>query len=419
MRTKFAALILAGIVLAAGVSSIYAHEQWQQQSDANSEKIAALKEAYRTGLISQQEYDAKMRELNGAGGQQAPSASGGSQTPNVPVTMRMARFPDPNLRMDFARLPVPTDWNFQGGLMQWTSCSHVVTEFYRATSPDGLSGVKDLPRFDYAWSDDGSYQTGPRSDCMSTRGPISAKDYLSYMIGQLNLTRIQDLDDAPSGGNGGRGGGRGNRNSGTARAITEFKINGLVERQLVSILIGCTDWPATRGMRGMFNHSCIVRVTLIWAPFGKLFDVFKMMNEKMNLEYNPAWTQLRAAMTNQQTQALVGQIVANGEAFRGEQDVRFQQHEGYMAAQQRGSDMNLDRFKHDQNAKQQMADDECDAILGQQKRYDPTTRQFYKTDSEYTYDWVNAEGKHYLTKDINDNPNGRGDGYYTLTMNVR
>ena len=83
MRTKFAALILAGIVLAAGVSSIYAHEQWQQQSDANSEKIAALKEAYRTGLISQQEYDAKMRELNGAGGQQAPSASGGSQTPNV------------------------------------------------------------------------------------------------------------------------------------------------------------------------------------------------------------------------------------------------------------------------------------------------------------------------------------------------
>ncbi len=68
----------------------------------------------------------------------------------------------------------------------------------------------------------------------------------------------------------------------------------LVERQLVSILIGCTDWPATRGMRGMFNHSCTVRVTLIWAPFGKLFDVFKMMNEKMNLEYNPAWTQLRA-----------------------------------------------------------------------------------------------------------------------------
>ncbi len=125
-------------------------------------------------------------------------------------------------------------------------------------------------------------------------------------------------------------------------------------------------------------------------------------------------------MTNQQTQALVGQIVANGEAFRGEQDVRFQQHEGYM----RGA---ATRKRHEfgsiqsttMNAKQQMADDECDAILGQQKRYDPSTRQFYKTDSEYTYDWVNAEGKHYLTKDINYNPNGRGDGYYTFTMNVR
>lgn len=403
MRHKIAALILVAVFLVVGASKIRG-----QQSDANSEKVAALKEAYRTGLITQQEYDAKMGQLTQGGGQ-----PGGE---SAPVATKMVHFPDPNLRMDFARLPLPSDWIFQGGLLQWTSCNHVVTEFYRATSPDGLSGVKDLPRFDYAWSDDGLYQTGPRSDCMSTRGPISAKDYLSYMIGQLNLTRIQDLDDGPTGG--GRGG-RGNRNNGTARAITEFKINGLVERQLVSVLIGCTDWPATRGMRGMFNHSCIVRVTLIWAPIGKLPDVFKMVNTQMNLEYNPAWTQLRAAMTNQQTQALVGQIIANGEAFRQGMDVRFQQHEEYMAAQQRGSDMNLDRFKHDQNAKQQMADDECDAILGQQKRYDPTTRQFYKTDSEFTYDWVNSDGRtHRLSKDINYNPNGMGDGTWTLTQNV-
>jgi hypothetical protein len=99
--------------------------------------------------------------------------------------------------------------------------------------------------------------------------------------------------------------------------------------------------------------------------------------------------------------------------------VRFQQHEEYMAAQQRGSDMNLERFKHDQNAKQQMADDECDAILGQQKRYDPTTGQFYKTDSAFTYDWVNSDGRtHRLSKDINYNPNGMGDGTWTLTTNV-
>jgi hypothetical protein len=113
------------------------------------------------------------------------------------------------------------------------------------------------------------------------------------------------------------------------------------------------------------------------------------------------------------------QIVANGEAFRGQMDQQFQTHEAQMAVAQRGSDMNLQRQQQNWNNQQRMADDTCDYALGLQKRYDPSTGELYKTSSAYTYEWTSADGtQHYPTNDINDNPNGLGNGSWTLSNNV-
>jgi len=71
------------------------------------------------------------------------------------------------------------------------------------------------------------------------------------------------------------------------------------------------------------------------------------------------------------------------------------------------------------DAQQRHTDDVVDSVLNQQKRYDPTTGQIYKSDSAYTYNWVSADGKQYYpTNDINDNPNGRGTGDWVMTTNV-
>jgi hypothetical protein len=89
-----------------------------------------------------------------------------------------------------------------------------------------------------------------------------------------------------------------------------------------------------------------------------------------------------------------------------------------MAVMQRGYDMSNRRALEGMHAQDRMADDWCDYALGVQKRYDPNTGQLYKTDSNYSYDWVNDDGKtHRLSDDINFNPNGLGTGHWTLTQN--
>ena len=406
LKTGLVAVLMGTLFLVtAGTYTSYG----KRRPAADQQKVKALNDVYKNGLLSKQEYDAQLRELN---------QSGGEQIVGGPVATRMVHFPDPNLRMDFARMPVPVDWTFQGGLVQWTSCNHIVTEFYRATSPDGLSGIKELPRFEWAWADNGSYNPGPRTDCIAHGGPISADDFLHYTVSMLNLEYAQDMTNESGDGGGGWKSTGPNQHFDMARALTRFKINDIEEEEIMYVTIGCFDWPATRGMRGMFNHSCTAAVHLTWAPKGKLEATRRMALSTMRVEYNPAWMQLRATLTEQQTAAMVGQIIANGEAFRQAMDTRFQYHEQFMAMMQRGSDMNLNRFNQNMNTKQQMSDDWCDSILSQQKRLDPTTGQIDKTNSAFAYDWVNSGGRHLGSNDINFNPNGLGNGNWTLTTNI-
>jgi len=360
-------------------------------------------EAYRNGLLRQQEYDARRRELSA--GAVAPDSGPATGT-------KMVRIFDPIVGLDYSRMMLPSDWVFQGGLVQGSSCSNVVSHFYRASSADGLTGHKELPRFDWAWSSNAPYEPGPKSDCPPYNGPIRAADFLQYMVRLLGVDYVQDLT------------GEADRNphmlgrhstSDIARALTRFKINSIREDEVLMVHIICDFRAYLPPMRNVPNHICSAYVELIWAPEGKA-----MSQSASWPKINPAWYQGRGQLTAQQTARLVGQIVANGVAFRNGMDLSFQRHEELMAAMQQGYDRSNRRAIEGMNAQQRMADDWCDYALGVQKRYDPTTGQVYKTNSAYTYDWVNEDGKtHVRSNDINFNPNGRGTGYWTLTTNVQ
>jgi hypothetical protein len=350
---------------------------------------------------------------------------GGGQNMGTPPGTRIAHIFDPSIGMEYLTMPVPEDWTFQGGIVGWTSCDEIVTNFYRATSPDGLSGAKNLPRFDWAWSDNAPYNPGRQSDCLPYDGPIKAADFLDTIVNLLHLEKVKDMPTAPGNGqNSGNGRGRNNRGliqtSESARAITKFKINNIQEEEFLDVLIICDYRAYLPPMRGVPNHVCSANVNTVWAPEGKLLETYNMVQNTIRWSFNPAWFQRRAALSAQQTAQLVGQIISNGQAFRQGMDMRFQQHEEFMATMERGRDINTNRFNENMAAKQQMSDDWCDSILGQQKRLDPSTGAVYKTDSGYTYDWVNADGKtHKQSNDINFNPNGMGDGIWTLTRNIR
>jgi len=389
-------------VLLAGAPQGFAGPQAQNPSP-NQQKIDALNEAYRNGLLTPQEYQAKLRALTGGGN---PQMAGGP--PHSPVPMKELPVFDPVLGMTYASVVLPADWILRAGLVHSTMCADLTSIFFRANSPDGLTGTKILPRFDWAWNSNGTYNPGPQSNCPVYVGRISAADFLKYMVDLLGLEYIQEMKPPaepiwqP------------HHSVEGASALTRFKINNIEENEVITTQVICYDRPWLRGMRFLADHQCSAYVYLYWAPPDQL-----PTSVGASFKLDMAWQQRRAQLTQQETARAVGQIIANGQATRAAMDMRFQQHQEMMAVMQRGYDMSNRRAIEGMKAQDRMADDWCDYALGVQKRYDPNTGKLYKTDSNYGYDWVNDDGQtHRLSDDINFNPNGLGTGHWTLTQNV-
>ena len=426
----FAALAFASVLFVSGV--LPSDGQQPEQSTANKEKIAALKDAFDNGLLTQQEYDTKLRALN------APAEAPYS---GAHIATKSAGIFDPTLGgMLFTSFTIPSDWVFQGGMTQGTGCNVTNYPFFRANSPDGLTGTKLFPPAEFAWADNPALMPGPRSGCIARVGEINAADYMKYMIGQMQAEFVKDVTGPtqlekfrrqitpfdPQ-----RPGKLRITSADLATNLVRFNINSISEMEEIDVYVTCSEQP--QRPRGSI-YGCSVRVNTTWAPEGKLLATVQMLQSIAKETDNPAWMQAWAQRNNAQWaairaqnaantvayySALNNQIISSGEAFRNQMNNQFRVHEQQMAVAQRGSDMNLQQQQQHWDAQQRHTDDLVDSVLNQQKRYDPTTGQIYKSDSAYTYNWVSADGKQYYpTNDINDNPNGRGNGDWVMTTNV-
>jgi len=436
MKYEFAAWAFAAFLFTAGSSAARGQQQPSQGATAEQQKIDALDEAFGNGSLPGQEYEAKLRELDRGTAIRQMNWAGGT---------KRVQIDDPALGLTYFTLTLPEDWVFQGGMVHGTSCNDSVTPFYRASSPDGLTGFKVFPRFDWSWSTYPPNRPRPNSGCLPDGDELSSADFLRYVIGELHVKYVKDVTDTANVERvrndwARKNGPRTRYVADRASAITRFNINNIRELEKISVGVICMEqappWP-----KDSFTLACSADVEVTWAPETELGPTLAKLQPMMNARVEPAWSQrwnvvkqqqaeMLAAMnnqfwanmannTNQFYANLNQQIIANGEATRANMDAQFKVHEQGIAAMQRGGQMNLQRQQQNWNTQQRMADDTCDYALGVQKRYDPTTGQMYKTNSAYTYDWISADGKqHYPTNDINDNPNGRGMGNYTLSTNV-
>jgi len=457
MKHKFAVFILGAMICAAGISTGYGRQQ-AQTSATDQQKIAALKDAYRNGLmtrdeyesklstitaaaalrdalnnglLTQQEYEAKLRDLNEGLG---PSYSG------PPVATKAAWVFDSTLGTNFVAYDVPDGWFFQGGMVHGDACNIVSAAFLRVSSPDGLTGAKVFPRIDLGWSQNPASMPKEGSGCSPYEGEITANGFLQYMVSLFHLDYMRDLTD-PADVEKMRSAWLSQPHLEVARytfadgasALTRFQINSIEERERIDVAVRCMEH---RFFRQAPLETCSVNVRLTWAPAGKLRAALEILKTLAKPTDNPEWIQrwsARAEAARQRDNAFWAQMtannnafyanlnrqtIANGEAFRAQMNNQFAVHEQGIQAMQSAGDNNLRLQQQRWNTQQRMADDTCDYALGVQKRLDPATGQMYKTNSSYTYDWVNSEGKHILTNNINDNPNGLGIGVYNLTQNV-
>jgi hypothetical protein len=431
MKHKLGALVFVAFLFAVGIVPSHGQQQ-PQRSAADQEKVEALKDMLNTGLLTQQEYDAKVQALTAL--VEAPYSG-------APVATKTAGIFDPTLGgLLFTTYTIPADWVFQGGMTQGTGCDVGNAAFFRATSPDGLAGVKLFPPTEFAWTSNPRAMPGPQSGCIPRVGEIDAADYMKYLLGRMNVEFVKDVTNSekaeqlrkqvtpldPQ-----RPGKYRIFYRDMASSVVRFNINSIKEMEEIDVFVHCDDQA---DMTRMHSYSCAVAVGTTWAPEGKLLSTVQMLQSTVKRTDNPAhqqaWNQRNsaqwAAIRQQNVAAndifysnLNRQIIANGEGFRNQMDSQFRVHEQGLANSQQNSADNLRQQQQRWNSQQTHTNDVVDSILNQQKRYDPNTGQTFKTDNGYNYNWVNSDSsKYYPTNDINDNPNGRAPGSWTLTNNV-
>ena len=366
-----------------------------------------------------------------------PGSSGQSGTKTATIF-------DPEFNVEYVSTTIPAGWIFQGGVFRGDPCEGVSSPFYRVSSPDGLAGLKVFPRVDLGWSNNRAYIPRAEQGCQPYEGDLTAAGYLQYLIALLHVNFVKDVTE-PAQVEGARKtaqsfyGRMASYSGDAALARTTFNINGIPEDEEMAVTLICHTenllWP-----KGTNKKVCTAEPKLVWAPKGKLQATMELLAPAMRVKNNPEWVQkwsrhvaqqnaaIRAqnnsywaAQREQQAQFyanLQQQTIANGEAFRARLDNQYQVHEQQVAAMQRGGDMNMARAMANVDAQSRMAADACDYALGVQRRVNPDTGQAYKTDSNYTYDWVDSQNHHVLTNYVNDNPNGiDGRRDYVLTQN--
>ncbi len=374
-----------------------------------------------------------------ASGCHKSSSAGGSQSigseADIPSgATRSVSITDPILNMTAYTMSIPAKWLFDGAVIQGTSCSAGPFPVFRMMSPDGLYGIKNLPRLDWAWSDSPRYTPKVGSDCLPYKREMSAAEVLKYMEGVLKVEHVRD--EVPPG----RDQFVNTLSSHSTPTVTltgdmagarvRYNINNIVIEERLVVSVGCMANDVL--MLGR-QHTCNAYVGRYWAPQGKFSDdIYSPIAKTLviNQQWSQRWSsqivsQLKA-MGERSTNNILNALEAGGRqraaeasAFNQAQQMRQQQHDDFMASMQASTDASMARTAAGAAARQHQADDWCDYALDQQKRIDPNTGVISKDSNLYNYTWVNESGDRIQTNNINANPNGNGTGNWTLQENVK
>ncbi|HEY1866124.1 MAG TPA: hypothetical protein VGG55_03560 [Candidatus Acidoferrales bacterium] len=344
---------------------------------------------------------------------------------------RVVTITDPILNMQAYSLSIPANWIFDGAVIPGTSCNDGPFPVFRMMSPDGLTGVKQLPRLDWTWADNNGKPLKSGEECLPYKREVPAAEVLKYMVGVLEVEYVREEPAADRE--------QTRRNAAAqssnmlalsadkARAVVRYHVNKIAIEEKLNVFVAC------RYFRNIGQHSCSANVSRVWTPEKSFSDAtFQPIVKSFTVDKQ--WTDTRTRIMVQKisdmSEASMRAIRQMGDeamrrskaqfnAFNQAQEMRQRQHEQFLASMQRGTDMSMARAAESANARHQAADDWCDYSLDLQKRLDPRTGEITKDSSAYSYTWVNEQGKRVQTNDVNANPNGNGTGNWTLQENVR
>jgi hypothetical protein len=343
---------------------------------------------------------------------------------------KVASITDPILNMKAYSITIPANWVFEGAVIRGTSCIDGPFPVFRMSTPDGLVGIKQLPRMDWTWSDNPKLAVEGGSDCLPYKKEMSAAEMMKVMIGILQVEFVKDEPTPDLAEMRKKAAAQSMPNLtmtvDKARATVRYRINKIVMEGRLNTFVSCTTY------RKIGRHSCSLGVARTWAPQGKYSDeTFKSISRTFAIDqdWNAKRVQIVIQKLNDLSEQSMRTIRKMGEevtrrstaqynAFQQSQDMRQRQHEQFLDTMQRGTDLSMKQAAASANANHRAADDWCDYSLDLQKRLDPNTGLITKDSSAYNYTWVNETGDRVQTNNINANPNGNGSGNWTLQENI-
>jgi hypothetical protein len=105
---------------------------------------------------------------------------------------RVVIITDPILNMQAYSLSIPANWIFDGAVVPGTSCNDGPFPVFRMMSPDGLTGVKQLPRLDWTWADNNGKPLKSGEECLPYKREVPAEEVLKYMVGVLEVEYVRE-----------------------------------------------------------------------------------------------------------------------------------------------------------------------------------------------------------------------------------
>lgn len=439
-------------------------------SGASKDKIAALQELRDSGVITAQEYESKVQAV-----QASPRPVSTSLAPTItqPVHFietasgtgtadaaastssgtRKEFIRDPSLDMNANEVNVPAKWLFRGVFIQRGNCLTTPSVVFRATSPDGLTFVEQMPVLGWFWG------TGPsgQSDCLPLKQAMGAQEFLKYISATLKVEYLADepvppnvlakaqkavadsqaiyapkyaaIRAAPP-----------KETLQLARATVRYRNGTFVMKGMLSATVDCNETqgqmpstlvgrpPRIQPGQPWTLDRCYAYIQFISAPENQYQATVSMLDSiDIGPTEIPAWTKAWLDRSGRQTAQAIDQMnkdaaaqrTASARQFAHDQGVRQQMHEEFLSTMQRGTDMSMNRAAQIANSNHTIASDWVDYSLDQQTVRDPNTGQVTKVSSSNSYTWLDNSGKvSYQTNDVNADPNGVLKGNWTRQQQV-
>jgi len=355
-------------------------------------------------------------ELSAAGtGDGAPSSVSVTRTEQVLDTTLN------NMRAFSVTLPA--NWKFQGVLLQGgvALCDSLASPVWRATGPDGITLVEQMPQLLWAWGD------GPKpvKGCLPQDGPVSAQDLLAHVARMLNTdyAGAAPMPDAMA---------RGVKQfqAATARpdpfyaahnlpapkvraegaaALVRFTQGGREMQGRLTTFVQCVETthagvilidkahpgrPLQMGpVPPTTVNKCTANVTYVAAPGSQLAAVERQwdatgMGFQPDKDWGDAWVKRKAQQGQAVTDAM---IKSSWDRFNAQQKqiahtmaVQQQQHDEFLATMAAGTRGSIENANRATQARSTAASDVVDYALDRQTVMDTNTGVIHKIPDQVT-----------------------------------